>query len=140
MSAPATILLVEDEPLILLVAQTALEDAEFEVIVATNGDQAITALRSDGRPIKALVTDVRLGAGLDGWDVARAARRAQPRLPVIYATGDSAYLWPVHGVPNSIVVQKPYTTAQIVGALTGLLHAIDLDTDLCGSAAQSAQS
>jgi FixJ family two-component response regulator len=45
--------------------------------------------------LSAVVTDVRLGTGPSGWDVAHRARELVPTIPVIYMTGDSASLWSV---------------------------------------------
>jgi len=74
-----------------------------------------------------LVTDIRLGAGPSGWDLARHARQTRPDLPVIYMTGDSAADWPVQGVPRSQVVQKPFAVSQIVTALSTILTEADTD-------------
>lgn len=115
------ILFVEDECLILTSAQEALEEGGFDVIAAVNGTQAIKILRERTSQIKGLITDVRLGSGPSGWEVAREARRLRPDLPVIYTTGDSANFWPAEGVPNSVIIQKPYAEAQILNAISGLL-------------------
>jgi DNA-binding NtrC family response regulator len=111
------VLLVEDEFLIRDLVQTSLEDADFEVVTAGHGGEAIQLLDGDRQPVAALVTDVRLGSGPDGWAVARYARKLQPRLPVIYFSGHSAIDWPSEGVPNSVYLQKPLTAPQIVKAV-----------------------
>jgi len=69
-----------------------------------------------------MVTDVNLGAGPTGWDVAAKAREMIPTLPVIYVTGDSGHHWPSHGVPQSVIITKPFAAAQIVVALAGLAN------------------
>jgi hypothetical protein len=48
-----------------------------------------------------------------------------PVLPIVYMTGDSAADWPVQGVPNSAVVQKPYASAQLVTAISTLITSAD---------------
>ncbi|GAC1046202.1 hypothetical protein thsrh120_62090 [Rhizobium sp. No.120] len=58
----------------------------------------------------------------NGWDLARRARELQPVMPVIYVTGDSAQDWAAQGVPNSVLLQKPFVHAQLVTALTTLLN------------------
>ena len=65
---------------------------------------------------------MNLGGELTGWDVARAAREQFPTLPVVYVTGDSAHEWAAHGVPNSILLSKPFVEAQIVNAVATLLN------------------
>ena len=112
------VLLVEDEFLIRDLVQVSLEDADFEVVTAGHGGEAIQLLDgSDPQPVSALLTDVRLGEGPDGWAVARYARKLRPGLPVIYFSGHSAADWPSEGVPNSLYLQKPLTAPQIVKAV-----------------------
>jgi FixJ family two-component response regulator len=68
-----------------------------------------------------LVTDIRLPGESDGWDLARRARELNAQLPVVYVTGDSAADWSVKGVPNSVVIQKPYAAIQLVTAVATLI-------------------
>ena len=56
------------------------------------------------------------------WDVARRAREKIPTLPVVYVTGDSAHEWAAQGVPNSVMISKPFVAAQIVNAVSTLLN------------------
>jgi CheY-like chemotaxis protein len=116
------ILVVEDDPLIQVMVEDALGDGGFAVTVATSGDDAIGQLTSD-HCFRALVTDIDLGRGrIDGWQVARRARELDPSFPVVYMTGDSAADWGVSGVPNSILLSKPFAPAQIVAAVSQLLN------------------
>jgi CheY-like chemotaxis protein len=111
------VLLVEDEFLIRDLIQTTLEDADFSVLTAGHGGDAIQLLDGTRQRVEALITDVRLGEGPDGWAVARYARRIRPDLPIIYFSGNSAAEWPSEGVPNSAFLQKPLTPPQIVKAV-----------------------
>jgi len=125
------VVVVEDEPLILEMVQEALEEAGFEVLSATSSRSAEEKIGAADE-IVGLITDVRLGRGPDGWELARAVRTARPGLPVVYMTGDSAGEWSAHGVPRSLIVQKPFAVGQVVAALTGLLN--ELDSTPAGSA------
>lgn len=116
------LLLVDDEALILHVINDALVEGGYTTVQAFSGDEAIAALRDESQTFAGLVTDVNLGRGVTGWDVARAAREASAEMPVVYMTGDSAHEWPAQGVPNSIVVQKPFALLQIVTAITQLIN------------------
>ena len=124
MSEPI-ILLVEDEPLVLLVAQDALEAGGYSVIAAQLGSEAIEVLDNRLKELAGLITDVRLPGESSGWDIARLARERKSDLPVIYTTGDSAADWGAQGVPNSVVIQKPYAGAQLLTAISTLLTAAD---------------
>jgi DNA-binding response OmpR family regulator len=63
-----------------------------------------------------------LAGRTDGWAVARASREIDPEFPVVYMTGAAADQWPVQGVPNSILLAKPFAPAQLVTAISNLLN------------------
>ncbi len=71
----------------------------------------MTLLQGDENNYRALVTDIHLQGALTGWDVAKRARELNPDMPVIYMTGAGADQWPSHGVPNSLLLQKPFAPA-----------------------------
>lgn len=119
-SGGLVLLLAEDEPLIQMMTQDALEAAGYHVIAVGNGADAERALA--GRDFAALITDIRLGPGPDGWQLAQRARELYPTLPVVYATANNAAQWPVHGVADSILVQKPYSGREIVASVAVLLQ------------------
>lgn len=115
------ILVVEDEAIIRMNLVDVLEAGGFTVLESIDGDRAVAEI--DSREVlHGLVTDVRLGSGVDGWVVARQARLKFPSIAVVYITGDSAGDWPSEGVPNSIVLQKPFADAQLMDAVTTSLR------------------
>lgn len=63
---------------------------------------------------------------MDGWEVARHARELTPNFPVVYMSGDSAHEHTVQGVPESVMIQKPFAPAQLVTAMSMLLNALPL--------------
>src|SRR5690349_13648030 len=81
------VLLVEDQPLVLLVAQDALEAGGYTVLPVQLASEAISVLDSRIAELAGLVTDVRLPGGCDGWEIARHARELRADLPVVYTTG-----------------------------------------------------
>ncbi|WP_245273725.1 response regulator [Mesorhizobium sp. WSM3224] len=115
-------MIVEDESILLLDIENSLREAEFEVLAFYNGVEAIAAFDRDPDRIAALLTDIRLGDGPTGWDIARHLRGANPTLPVIYMTGDGAEDWPSLGVPNSLMITKPFVMPQIITGLAALLN------------------
>ncbi len=122
---PATnaIFIVEDEPLIQEMLQIVLEDSGFEVNMAYSSMEAIATLEAQPSKFQALITDVNLShSELTGRDVAKRARELKPDLPVVYMTGDSAHEWTSVGVPNSVLLMKPFTFSQLVTAVSQLLH------------------
>jgi DNA-binding response OmpR family regulator len=59
---------------------------------------------------------------IDGWDVARHAREIDHNFPVAYMSGRDADDWAAKGVPNSIMLAKPFAPAQLVNAVSQLLN------------------
>ncbi len=119
------LLLVEDEPLIRTSLASALEDGGYSLIEADDGAEAIKALDS-GKEFSGVITDIQLGGGADGWEVGRHARHRFPKMAVVYMTGDSAADWTAEGVPNSVLLQKPFATAQMITAVSTLLNVADV--------------
>ena len=116
------ILLVEDEALIRINLQEELDEAGFVLVVAGNGGQALAELDADATRFRGVLTDIRLGSGPNGWEVARRARELVPGVPTVYMSGDSAHEWDAQGVPNSVMVAKPFVAAQIITAISNLLN------------------
>lgn len=118
---PVRILAVDDELLIREFLVAALESGGYEVIEAGSAKEAYIALEESLAELGGLVTDVNLGRGeTSGWEIARRAREMSASLPVVYITGDSAGGWPSQGVPHSALIQKPFTSADLVVALAEL--------------------
>ncbi len=115
------LLYVEDEPVIRLVMTGVLEEAGFELIVASNGEQALDILAAEYDRIDGLVTDVDLGRGPTGWMIARRARTLIARIPVLYASSVSQLDWLTNGVPLSRLVAKPYRPSRIIDMIRSLL-------------------
>jgi CheY-like chemotaxis protein len=118
------ILVVEDERLIQELVEAALTEGGFETEIVGSGEEAITLLQDDAANYRALLTDIHLKGTLTGWDVAKRAREVNPDIPVVYMTGAAASEWPSHGVPNSVLLNKPFAPAQVVTAVSQLLNQI----------------
>src|SRR3954447_17615764 len=102
------LLLAEDEWIIQDLLNTTLSEAGFAVTVVVNRTQALAELDGNAGRFRGVITDVKLGVGPDGWDVGRRARELVPDMPVVYMSGDSAQHWASKGVPNSVMVAKPF--------------------------------
>jgi DNA-binding response OmpR family regulator len=118
------ILVIEDDQLIQAVVEETLTEGGFEIAIASSGENAVKMLEASDAKYRALVTDVNLGRDrMDGWEVAKRARETDPAFPIIYMSGDSADDWGSKGVPNSIMLEKPFAPAQLVTAVSQLLNA-----------------
>lgn len=122
MSDSVCVFVVEDDALILVTIEHALQDGGFAFETAMTGIDALELLRDHGERCRALVTDVNLGDEMTGWDVAREARALNPALPVVYVTAEQASDWAIQGVPNSVLINKPFVEAQIISAIASLLN------------------
>jgi DNA-binding response OmpR family regulator len=112
------ILVVEDDPLIQSVVEETLADGGYQVVIVSSGENAIDLLEVQKVNYRAVVTDINLGHDkIEGWDVARCAREIDAGLRVVYMTGASADDWASKGVPNSILLTKPFAPAQLLTAL-----------------------
>jgi DNA-binding response OmpR family regulator len=116
------ILVIEDDHGIQSLLEDALTEAGFEPAISASGEEAITLLQGSKGKYRALVTDINLIGRIDGWEIAKHAREIDPAFPVIYMTGAAADQWASHGVPNSILLTKPFAPAQLVTALSQLLN------------------
>lgn len=104
-----TVLLVDDEPLIRMVAAEQLEELGYVVVEAGDAREAMKVLDSP-RAIAVLVTDVGLPNGMNGRQLADAARVARPTLPVLFITGyaENAVLNHGHLEQGMQVMTKPF--------------------------------
>lgn len=123
MSSPnVSVLIAEDEVMIASLIEGTLEDEGLATTVVHSGSGALTVLEAKSTDFAVLITDIRVGPPPDGWAVAHAAREANPAIGVIYITGDSMEEWRANGVPESVLITKPFVPAQIVAAVMTLLN------------------
>jgi DNA-binding response OmpR family regulator len=115
------ILIAEHESLISLGLQQALEGSGYTVCAVRDGVDAMPEISRPSRDIAGLITDVNMGCGPSGWEVARYAREVFPGLPVVYMSGASLSAHTSRGVPDSIMIQKPFAYAQMLTAISTLL-------------------
>lgn len=112
------ILVVEDEFFLQADLELALAAAGFATDVAWSGEEALSLLMTKRHD--AVVTDVKLAGALNGWEVAKRIREKDPSFPVVYVTAYPQE-WEANGVPNSVLIPKPFTPAKVVAAVSGLL-------------------
>jgi len=104
-----TVLVVDDEPTVRMLVVDALDDLGYVAIEASDGAAGLAILRSDTR-IDLLVTDVGLPGGMNGRQLADAARGERPGLKVLFITGyaENAVLSHGHLDPGMHVLTKPF--------------------------------
>jgi len=115
------VLVVEDEALICSFIEDALSDGGFEACSVHSGEAAMSTFWDGRKQCRALLTDVSLGAGINGWELARQIREITPGFPVVYMTSASEPDWKSQGVDGSLLIEKPFAPAKLAAALSQLL-------------------
>jgi len=124
-----TILVVEDEPAVRSTVRRQLETLGHKVLVAESAAAAMPLLRA-AEPPDVLLTDVVLGTGMNGIDLAEAARVSRPRLPVIFMSGFTAVPEAQQRIYESgaPLLTKPSTLSQLERALNAVMSGSPRDT------------
>nr|WP_256577747.1 MULTISPECIES: PAS domain-containing protein [unclassified Pseudomonas] len=109
-SAGQRVLVVDDEPSVRMLVAEVLGDLGYCVIEAADGAMGLKVLRSDER-IDLLISDVGLPGGMNGREMAEAARQVRPGLPVLFITGyaENSVIGHGHLDPGMRILTKPFT-------------------------------
>jgi len=119
-----TVLIVEDEPTVLALAVSILEDFGYATLSAVSAREAMALIETE-TSVNILFTDLNIPDGPDGLDglaLAQAAREFRPDLRVVYTTGGGQ----TDGMTALFVdgagfLKKPYTQGRLVDAVDALL-------------------
>ncbi|ALN74966.1 ATP-binding protein [Aureimonas sp. AU20] len=121
--AGETVLVIDDEPLVRMLVVDVLEDLGYSAIEAADGPEGLEILRS-GIGVDLLVTDVGLPKGMNGRQVADAARALRPGLKVLFVTGyaETAVLSHGHLESGMQVVTKPFDLTVLARRIKDLIN------------------
>jgi two-component system, response regulator PdtaR len=113
------ILIVEDEPLLRMLAVELVEEAGFVALEAADAHEAITLLES--RPdISLLFTDINMPGSMDGLKLAHAVRDRRPPVKILLVSGQVPP-WQADLPPHSRFIGKPYRAAVMVEELRSMV-------------------
>jgi CheY-like chemotaxis protein len=114
---PLRVLAVDDEPMITRAVVRMLKPSGHLVSVAGSGEEAIEKLAE--QPFDVVVSDMGMGAGMNGWDLADAVRSRWPGMRFLLATGWGAAMDPVEARTRGVeaVLSKPYHPSELLQAL-----------------------
>jgi CheY-like chemotaxis protein len=117
-SGHETILVVEDDEDVLVVASESLGELGYQVVTAGDATQALAILRGD-QPVDILLSDVIMPGGMNGVQLTVEARRIRPELKVLLTSGyTAAALSLEHGLPDNLnVLEKPYRREELAKKL-----------------------
>ncbi|WP_205648560.1 PAS domain S-box protein [Acuticoccus kandeliae] len=124
--AGETILVVEDDRRVRRIALARLRELGYRTVEASNGEEALDVLRSPAA-VDLLFTDIVLGSGMSGFELARQARAEMPALRILYTTGYASpdVVERAGGVhpPASHMLRKPYTKERLARTVRMMLDA-----------------
>ena len=118
------VLLVEDEPAVRLVMAEILTDNGYTVLEAETAQLALHHVRSAER-IDLLLTDVGLPGGVNGRQLADAAREHRPKLKVLFVTGyaEQAVIGGEQMEEGMAIMTKPFNIRSFSEKVQGLIQA-----------------
>lgn len=123
-AAGQTVLIVDDDPTVRMIVSDILADLGYAAIEASDGAWGLRILESDAR-IDLLITDVGLPGGLNGRQLADAARVHRPDLRVLFITGfaENALLNNGQLEPGMAVLTKPFAMEVLAARIGGMIAA-----------------
>ena len=119
-----TVLVVDDEATIRHLIDEVLDEVGYTVIGAADGAAGLKVLQSGAR-IELLITDVGLPGGMNGRQVADAARLLRPGLKVLFITGyaENAAVGNGHLEPGMELLTKPFTMEALTAKVAAMMQA-----------------
>ena len=117
-----TVLVIDDEATLRMLVTEVLEDLGYATLEAAEGPSGLALLES-GRPVDLLITDIGLPGGMNGRQVADAARRVRPGLKVLFITGyaETTVVGNDRLEPDMQILTKPFTLDALANRIKGLL-------------------
>ncbi len=117
-----SILVVDDEPTVRMLVTEVLDERGYAVIEAKDGPSGLAALQSNAR-VDLLITDVGLPGGMNGRQLADAARATRPDLKVLFITGyaENAILGSGQLAPGMQVLTKPFDVEALAGRVVEMI-------------------
>ncbi|HEY9580036.1 MAG TPA: ATP-binding protein [Rhizorhapis sp.] len=123
MGAGETVLVIDDEATVRMLIVEVLEEAGYTAIEADDGPSGLKILQSDIQ-IDLLITDVGLPGGMNGRQIADAARESRPDLKVLFVTGyaENAAVGNGHLQPGMQVITKPFVMTDLANKISEMLE------------------
>jgi CheY-like chemotaxis protein len=106
----ATVLVVDDESLVLTMAETILADFGYKVLTASNGQKALAVLSQPGNEVDLVITDLVM-PGMGGRELMERVRQLYPDTPVMPTSG---YVMAEDKKSGVGYLQKPFTSTELL--------------------------
>jgi CheY-like chemotaxis protein len=119
-----TVLVIDDEATVRMLIVEVLKEAGYTAIEADDGPSGLQILQS-ASPIDLLITDVGLPGGMNGRQVADAAREGRPDLKILFVTGFAENAAVGNGLlgPGMAVMTKPFVMTELSNKIVEILEA-----------------
>ena len=126
------VLVVDDEPALLKVAASFLEELGYQTLTATSSDEALSLLQDSSR-VDLLFTDVVMPGGLDGMGLGKKVKQDYPGIKVLLTSGftptredtvEESQLR--RGELGANLLSKPYSKSELARAVRQTLDAEQL--------------
>ncbi|MGR3515075.1 MAG: ATP-binding protein [Paracoccaceae bacterium] len=115
-----TILVAEDEPILILMLTDVLQELGYKVVTAKSGQEALDIVER-GNDFDLLLTDVVMPGKVGGFELARRVRALRPGVPVIYTSGYTGFTSSEMGEVQAPLIQKPAPPAELAEAISQAL-------------------
>ncbi|EJC84184.1 response regulator containing CheY-like receiver domain and AraC-type DNA-binding domain [Rhizobium leguminosarum bv. trifolii WSM2297] len=125
---PSKVLIVEDEPLLLMLAVNLVEEAGFEALEASDAAAAITRLETEA-DVRILLTDIDMPGSMDGLMLAATVRDRWPPIRIIVVSGKRSPM--ISELPeNAVFFSKPYDVKKMAETLHNLEARLRLEATM----------
>jgi DNA-binding NtrC family response regulator len=142
-ATPATVLVVDDEVLIRLAVSDFLREHGYQVVEATNGEEA-QAIFAVGEPIDLLFSDINLGRGANGFALSAWVRQNHPRVHIVLTSGHASSAVEASDLGYVAFLAKPYVCAEVADRIHCLLlrspESLDQTDSAPGASRRSGQA
>ena len=120
MNQSLTILVVDDEAVVLKTVTRVLQFAGYNVLSATDGQEAIQLSQSFSDAIHILLTDIMM-PGLDGGQVASIIHETRPETKIVFMSGYCDHFTS----PNTLFIEKPLSVPELLEAIDSVAYRSD---------------
>ncbi|WP_426956909.1 PAS domain S-box protein [Muricoccus radiodurans] len=119
-----TVLVVDDEPTVRMLVTEVLQELDYAAREAADGASGLRVLQSDAR-VDLLITDVGLPGGMNGRQLADAARQLRPGLKILFITGyaENAVIGSGQLEPGMHLLTKPFAMESLAGRIRAIIEA-----------------
>jgi CheY-like chemotaxis protein len=121
--APSTILVVEDEVLVRMAVADHLRHCGYRVVEAKTGEEAQSIMRS-GEPVEILFTDIDLGPGINGFELAQWTRANYRDIRILLTSGTARMAQTAADLCDGPMLTKPFPHERLVEQIDRLLGAL----------------